>query len=621
MLTYTDLKKGFEFGPWTVLPERDLIRDGDREQHLEPLVMDVFVVLASHGGGVVTRDQLIDAVWAGRPQANEVITRCISALRRCLGDDARTPEYIETLQKRGYRVMQRVRLPDAMEAGHRRAFALRSVHGLALLLAAALAVLAIRTAVNWETRSAPAAPIASVAVYPFECKQDASNPSEHLCHGFAEEAISGLKRIPGLKVIRMRRPYRGTPPDEVHGIVTGSVQIIDDQVRIAAFLEDTRSGLAICCDTFDATQRDIFDTQKELAGTLAAAVNLDPQQFAAAAATPANFDAEMAYSLGRYLFEKRDHQSTVDAIAQFEEAIRLDPGYGPAWLGLAYTYVIWPDYERTVNREAMYAKALDVVGQGIAADPGIRQQAGAVYGFVYHKRKDWIAAAEAFETALNADTEQALAYHWYSYVMAGVGRLDAALELALHALQLEPDNPSTISRVAIVALYNNDYDMALRYFEMANLMGLENFAHSLMYSLLLYRTGRFDEAKANGKRGLERNSMDASGFELIIDGSRDPDKRSQAVQTLSQISSRNVLPANAEMFIWMLLDEVDRAMAIARQLEQEVGIYEPELIFTDEFSAMRRHPEFADFIGNIGLTGYWRSARCTWSDDQLQCRQ
>jgi DNA-binding winged helix-turn-helix (wHTH) protein len=121
MLTYTDLIKGFEFGPWTVLPERDLIRDGDEQRHIEPMVMNVFVVLASHGGGVVTRDQLIDAVWDGRPQADEVITRCISALRRGLGDDAKTPKYIETLQKRGYRVMLRVRLPDAMEPEKRAA--------------------------------------------------------------------------------------------------------------------------------------------------------------------------------------------------------------------------------------------------------------------------------------------------------------------------------------------------------------------------------------------------------------------------------------------------------------------------------------------------------------------
>jgi len=174
----------------------------------------------------------------------------------------------------------------------------------------------------------------------------------------------------------MRRPYGGTPPRDIEGIVTGSVQIIDRQVRIAAFLEDSRTGLAVCCDSFDATQGNIFQTQKLVASTLADAVNTDARNAVTAPAKPASFDVKMAYSLGRYLFEKRDDQSAIDAIAQFEEAIRLDSAYGPAWLGLAYTYVNWPDYGSGVARDAMYDKALEVVAQGIVADPGIRQEAG-----------------------------------------------------------------------------------------------------------------------------------------------------------------------------------------------------------------------------------------------------
>lgn len=623
MLTYTDLTQGFEFGPWTVLPERDLIRDGDEERHIEPIVMNVFVVLASHGGGVVTRNQLIDAVWDGRPQSDEVITRCISALRRSLGDDAKTPQYIETLQKRGYRVMKRVRLPDATEPDKSHAFPIRPLYLLVLAVAVVAVIGLSQLLLNGKPTLLPDMPISSVAVYPFECKQDVANPSEHLCHGFAEEAISSLKRISDLRVIRMRRPYSGTAPDSVQGIVTGSVQIIDNQVRIAALLEDVRSGLAICCDTFDATQRNIFDIQKQVARALSEAIDGNEPDAAAAPKMPASFEAEEAYSLGRFLFEKRDHDSIVDAVEQFNTAIRLDPDYGAAWLSLAYTYVNWPDYDRSVsvNREEMYNGALDVIERGVAADSSIREAAGTVYGFVYHKKKQWLAAESAFEMAIGAETEQPIAYHWYSYFMASVGRLDDALEQALHALQLDPDSLSTISRVAILALYNNDVDTATRYFEKANLMGLDNYAHSFMYSLLLYRQGSFAEAKDNGKRGVALISdVDASWFDLIVDGSRVPELRPQAVQTLDQISAMNVLPANAEMFFWMLLGEVDRALTIARRLEQEDGLYETELLFTDEFRAMRQHPDFEELVTAIGLSEYWASAGCNWSDDRVRCQ-
>ena len=63
MTTYTELKNGFVVGPWEVLPDRGLLRDGEHEEHLEPLVMDVLVVLASYQGDVVSKDTLIEVVW------------------------------------------------------------------------------------------------------------------------------------------------------------------------------------------------------------------------------------------------------------------------------------------------------------------------------------------------------------------------------------------------------------------------------------------------------------------------------------------------------------------------------------------------------------------------------
>lgn len=620
MLTYTDLIKGFNFGPWHVVPERDLIRNGEEERHIEPIVMNVFVVLASHGGGVVTRDQLIDAVWDGRPQADEVITRCISALRRSLGDDARTPEYIETLQKRGYRVMQRIRLPDATEAESGRKFPVRPMHLFGIGLTSVAALTLYQLAGPKPVPVMPDMPIESVAVYPFDCQFNPSDPVEHLCSGFAEESISGFKRIPDLRVIQMRQPYGGTPPGNVHGIVTGSVQIIGSDLRITAILEDARNGLAVRSISLDATQTTVFDTQKEVADALARAIDENAGGSPTSVSSVPSYDAKLAYYFGRTLFEERDHQSTVDAIEQFEIAISENEDYGSAWLALAYSYVNWPDYDFTVDRQAMYDKALEVIGQGIAADPRIREAAGTVYGFVYHKRNQWIAAAEAFEMAINAEDEQRMAYHWYSYMLASVGRMDAAFRHAQHAWERDPENLAIISRVAITALYNDDLVTADRYFSMAKRRNFENFNHLIMYSLYLYRSDRIDEAKMYGKRAFELNGVDAPWFDVIVDGGNDPERREQAVQVLSEISATNALPNNVEMFFWMMLEDVERALAIAKRLEDEVGLYEPELLFTREFQALRRHSEFADLTRAIGLSEYWDSENCALAGTVVRCQ-
>ena len=98
----------FHIGSWLAQPTRNLIRDGVTVRHLEPQVMDLLVFLAGSAGRVVSKDQVIDAVWEGRFIAETTLTRAIADLRRALGDDQRDPRYIETIPKRGYRLVASV---------------------------------------------------------------------------------------------------------------------------------------------------------------------------------------------------------------------------------------------------------------------------------------------------------------------------------------------------------------------------------------------------------------------------------------------------------------------------------------------------------------------------------
>ena len=105
-----DLFKGFTIGDWEVLPARGVLRQADHEIHPEPKVLEVLLTLAQRDGDLVTRDELIDEVWAGRPTSDEPVNRCLSQLRGHLQDRRRPHQYIETLQRRGYRLMQPVEL-------------------------------------------------------------------------------------------------------------------------------------------------------------------------------------------------------------------------------------------------------------------------------------------------------------------------------------------------------------------------------------------------------------------------------------------------------------------------------------------------------------------------------
>ncbi len=109
--------RGFQMGPWTVLPERGLLRNGDDEKRIEPLVMDVLVALAVGDGDVVSKDQLVQAAWGGRPVTDDVIVHSIAGLRKSLGDNARDPDYVENIPRRGYRLKTPVIVKSDGKAG------------------------------------------------------------------------------------------------------------------------------------------------------------------------------------------------------------------------------------------------------------------------------------------------------------------------------------------------------------------------------------------------------------------------------------------------------------------------------------------------------------------------
>ena len=99
----TPKSNGFVTGEWTVTPSRNLLVRGEEQVRLEPRVMDVLVHLAERAGEVVSKEELVARVWEGRYVTDDVLTVTIYALRKALGDDARRPQYLETVSRRGYR--------------------------------------------------------------------------------------------------------------------------------------------------------------------------------------------------------------------------------------------------------------------------------------------------------------------------------------------------------------------------------------------------------------------------------------------------------------------------------------------------------------------------------------
>ena len=101
-------EKGFQLGVCFVEPGESKIISSRGPEHVEPRVMDVLMLLVGYAGQTVSRDEIINRVWNTSFVGDEVLSRCISLLRKHLGDDPREPRYIETIPKKGYRLVATV---------------------------------------------------------------------------------------------------------------------------------------------------------------------------------------------------------------------------------------------------------------------------------------------------------------------------------------------------------------------------------------------------------------------------------------------------------------------------------------------------------------------------------
>jgi len=100
-----DHRLDYRLGGWRVQPSLNRLRRGETSVRIEPKLMDVLLHLARHAGEPVSKDELAAAVWPGVFVTDSVITRAIAGLRKAFEDDARAPRFIETIAKRGYRLL------------------------------------------------------------------------------------------------------------------------------------------------------------------------------------------------------------------------------------------------------------------------------------------------------------------------------------------------------------------------------------------------------------------------------------------------------------------------------------------------------------------------------------
>ena len=264
-----DLHSGYQVGDWQVFPLRNVLAGDDGEVHLEPKVMQLLDRLAADAGEVVSREQLLQDLWGNRAVSDEPLTRCVAALRRVLDDSPKDPQYIQTIPKRGYRLVCPVTSLPPSESVPTSADASRYSWPRALwAVIASFAVLLTLYAGNRmlenEDDGSPASlvsgsavdttDIESIAVLPFEnLSPDPAN--EYLADGLAAELLDRLTAVPELKVAARKSAFSFENQDadvteiarrlRVAHVLVGSVRQSGERLRISVRLVNAASGFHV----------------------------------------------------------------------------------------------------------------------------------------------------------------------------------------------------------------------------------------------------------------------------------------------------------------------------------------------------------------------------------------
>jgi len=649
-----EFKHGFRIGAWEVHPLTGEVSGTGTSTHLEPKVMEVLVALAQRPGEVVEREELLRRVWGNRAAvSDEPLTRCIAELRRALGDSRQTPAFIQTIPKRGYRLLSGVAplvptavapisptipLREATEAprpsaavpappippqqqppARRRAMRLAQI-GVGVLAAAALGGLAWQNASRNPAGALGDDPIErnTIAVLPFT-DVSASVESGYFGEGLADEILNRLNAVEGLRVVARTSSFsvKGSTDDvrdigqrlRVAHVLEGTVRRDGDRVRIGAQLIDAERGYQLWTASYDGVLDDIFALQDEIANTIVAKLRdtVPTRLPTTPITTSAPTENLAAYELllrGRQYLHRRDEEALRRSIRLFQQAIEVDRTYGQAYVELAKAYALLPSYSAELQDE-MYDRALATLATGLAQDPTIDASMQVVVGLIAYSRWDWIAAEVAFRRALEQSANDPDLLVWYSQLLAAVGRPRASVEYARRAKEVDLLSPVVNHRMSVASMWVDDDAEALRYVQVAEELGMGPTATPDSFMVLNIRRGDYAVIRPLLIGVQTMFARPTSWVDPLLEGLASPARRPQAIEALAQAEVARDIPRKYLFGAWVYLGEVDRALATALKLVNDRPSFNVEFIFSREARALRAHPRFGELIRAIGLDQHW----------------
>jgi TolB-like protein len=465
---------------------RELTRRGDVVA-TGPKVFDLLLYLVRNREHVVSKDDLLNVVWAGRIVSESTLTSHINAVRKAIGDNGEAQRLVRTLPRKGFRFVgdvnevpgdrgvQDINTPKPDEA---------SVPPLIL----------------------PDSP--SIAALPFQNWSD-DPEQEYFADGVVEDIITALSRIRWLFVIARNSSftYKGRAIDVkqvgrelgVRYVLEGSVRKAANRVRITGQLIDATTGGHLWADRFEGPLDDIFELQDQVAEQVVGAITpkLERAEIERAMRKPTeSLDAYDYYLRGMAYFHQGTRQAVDEALPLFYRAIERDPGFASAY-GVAASCHYWRKMNKWLgNRD--FAEGARLANR--AVELGTNDAVALARGghALAHFGGDLDRGVAAVDRALVLNPNLSAAWYLSGFQRISLGQHDDAVERFARAMRLSPLDPATFQMqtgTAMAHMFARRFDVACEWAEKVrreqpNILRVSAFS-AASYAL----AGRMDEAR------------------------------------------------------------------------------------------------------------------------------
>ena len=643
------------FDGFTLDLTRGCLLRGDEEIKLRPKSFGVLKYLTENSGRLVSKDELIQAVWQDTFVTDNSLVQCLTEIRRAIGNEEHR---LKTVPRRGYIFDVPVIKDEALTSG---ALYTEEIEGLKLVieeerdaedeettkprapaplpqissawttwtpsrkvLAFALLIISLASAVAYFlTHSKPkqveiiARPPATVAVLPFK-PLNKNSQDEYLELGMADALITKLSN---LKQIIVRptsavRKYAGQEQDlttagrelQVESVLEGSIQKLNDRIRVTVQLVSVGDRRPLWAETFDEKFTDIFAVQDSISERVAGALALqltgaDKQRLTKRYTE--NVEAYQLYLKGRYFWNKRGAEDLQKAIGYFEQAIEKDPSYALAYAGLSDSYGplgYWGYLPPKVAASKMKPAAV----KAVELDDTLAEAHTSLGGLELFYEWDWPAVEREFKRAFELNPNYPLAHQWYSvYLLAVKGEMGAGIAERKRALELDPLSLPISSILGYLYYLARRYDEAID--QCRKSLELDpNFAYAHEYLGSAYeQKGMYAEAvdeylKAETLSGVPAREVTALREAYRLSGWRGY-CRKRLDQLQRQARTDYVKPSEIARF-FLRLGEKDQAF---EWLEKAYEEHDPLVIYLNVdpiYDSLRSDARLQELLRRMRLT-------------------